>query len=506
MLTGMRYAVILLLLACITSPLNASSQFSDRFDEETLFSNLDRYERNQYEGLRYLMNDHQKIHYLKLPTRKERDEWLIKFWRMNDPTPSTRINERRVEHDTRVATARELYARDGIPGWDRRGETFVRFGKPDYVADVSGLVNENVQKGPGEVWHYYQLGIVVPFEDPFLNGEYTYFMEVATATTQYPHEMLTDEYGQITEWYQFSPSNIYGLYFGPSDELMKFYSLVENNRYFHSVDVKRPDLPCYFDITAFKSDKGKVRTDVSFEIPAKELSYTEVRDGWKTDFEASLAVYDIEMNEIVTVMDTVRIELPEKPEPDSPWLLPGQFTLILKPGYYRFGLELKDTETKKHGVYLSSRLLLPFGDSLAMSDVQLASYIEETGRGSRPSFIKGPLRVIPHPIHAYWMPDQVKFYFEIYGLDVDDEDFAFWEIEYSVEPKKGKKRKGTGYEDVSTDLSSKFATSGFGSRQTQRLEIETKNLWEGSFRMTVRVMDRRTRKSVEKIAYFSILE
>lgn len=499
------FLAAILLLSFISLP-GISSEFSDKFDEEGLYENLDKYERNQYLGLRYLMNDHQKLHYLKLPTRKERDEWLIKFWRMNDPTPSTRHNERRTEHDARVATARELYAKDGFPGWDRRGETFIRFGKPDFVADVSGLVNENMTKGPGEVWQYYQLGIVVPFEDSFLNGEYTYFMEVATVYTQYPHEMLTDEYAQVTEWYQFSPHNIYGLNFGPSDELMKFYSYVENNRYFHSADIKRPDLPCYFDITAFKSDKGKVRTDISFEIPAKELSYTEERNGWKTDFEASVSVYDMEMNEIVTVMDTVRIELPEKPEPDSPWLLPGQFTITLKPGYYRFGLEVKDHETNKHGTYLSSRLLMPFGESLSMSDVQLASYIEETGRGSRPSFIKGPLRVIPHPIHAYRMPDQVKFYFEIYGLDVDNEDFAFWEIEYSVEPKKGKRRKGTKYEDVSTDLSSKFATSGFGSRQTQRLEIETKNLWEGSFRMTVRVMDRRTRKSVEKIAYFSILE
>jgi len=104
------------------------------------------------------------------------------------------------------------------------------------------------------------------------------------------------------------------------------------------------------------------------------------------------------------------------------------------------------------------------------------------------------------------MPDPVKFYFEIYGLDVDNEDFAFWEVEYSVEPKKGKKRDGLGYKDVSTDLSAKFSTSGFGSNQTERIELATENLWEGSFRITVRVMDRRTRKSVERIAYFSILE
>ncbi len=506
MLSGMKSAILAVVLICLISPLSYSSKFSDKFDEESLFENLDRYEKRQYEGLRNLMNDHQKLHYLSIPEGKDRDEWLIKFWRMNDPTPSTRENERKREHETRVATARELYHLDDFPGWDHRGETFIRFGKPDFVTDVAGQVNENVAKGPGEVWHYYQLGIVVPFEDSFLNGEHTYFMEIPTVFTQYPHEMLTDDYGKLTEMYAFSPWNIYGLSFGPSDELMRFYSYIENNTYFHSADIKRPDLPYYFDITAFKGEKGKVKAEVSFEIPAKELSYTEVRDGWKTDFEASIAVYDMEMNEIVTVMDTVRIELPVKPEPDSPWLLPAQFTLALKPGYYRFGLEVKDHETNKHGVYLISRHILPFGESLAISDIQFASLIEETGRNSRPTFIKGPLRVIPHPIHAYRIPAPVKFYFEIYGLDVDNEDFGFWEIEYSVEPKKGKKRDGLGFKDVSTDLSSKISTSGFGSLQTQRLEIATENLWEGSFRLTVRVMDRRTRESVEKTTYFSILE
>ncbi len=113
--------------------------------------------------------------------------------------------------------------------------------------------------------------------------------------------------------------------------------------------------------------------------------------------------------------------------------------------------------------------------------------------------------MIPHPVHAYRKPDPVKFYFEIYGLDLDEEDFGFWEVEYSVEPKE-KKREGPVYKDVATVMSSKVNASGFGSTQHERLEIDSKDLWEGSFRLRVRVMDRRTRKSVETQTSFSILE
>jgi GWxTD domain-containing protein len=509
----LRYLIPVILLVCVLPSSIAAEGYTIPFDEEELFNNLDRYEKRYYEGLRYLMNDHQKIHYLKLPTREERDEWIVRFWKLNDPTPATKKNERRIEHEQRVKDAREQYPKDGFPGWDHRGETMIRFGKPDIIADIPGNIGgfgayssqgaaEDI-KMPGEVWQYFRLGMVVPFEDVNLSGEHVYYMEVRTAYSRRPHVMLTDGYRDYVESMSYSSSNVYDLFFTGSKELMTFYDHLEKNRHFHTADLARVPLPCYFDITAFKGGGGKVRTEVNFEIPARELSFEMGTDGYTTDFEVKVAVYDLNMEEVVSGMDVVDIDLPELPGPDSPWLLPAQFILTLDPGYYRFGLEVRDRRTKKHGTFLTSRNIAPIGDSLAVSDIQLASLITEAG--GRTSFIKGPLRVIPHPVHAYRKPDPVKFYFEIYGLDLDDEDFGFWEIEYSVEPKE-KKREGPVYKDVGTVISSKFNASGFGSTQYERLEIDSKELWEGSFRLRVRVMDRRTRKSVETMTSFSILE
>jgi GWxTD domain-containing protein len=512
MFSPLQYSIPFILLLCvIPDPAGAEGHITP-FDEEELYSHIDRYERRRYEGLRYMMNDHQKMHYLTIPTRKERDEWVVRFWRLNDPTPATKKNERRIEHKQRVEDAREQYPKDGFPGWDHRGETLIRFGKPDIIAEVPGNIGFGAQsanntpqdtKMPGEVWQYLKLGMVVPFEDVNLSGEHIYYMEVKTGYTLYPHQMLTDYYGDYVESMSYSSSNVYNLFFAASKELMTFYSHLENNRHFHTVDIAHVPLSCYFDITSFKGGPGKLRTEVNFEIPARELSYEEGPQGFRTDFEVRVAVYDLSMEEVVSGMDVVDIDLPELPGPDSPWLLPAQFILTLDPGYYRFGLEVMDRRTKKHGVFLASRNIAPMGDTLCVSDIQLASSIEEAG--GRTSFIKGALRVIPHPVHAYRKPDPVRFYFEIYGLDIDDEDFGFWEIEYSVEPKE-KKRWGPVYKDAGTVMSSKFNASGFGSTQYEHLEIDSGELWEGSFRLRVRVMDRRTREYVETMTSFSILE
>jgi len=76
----------------------------------------------------------------------ERVRLLRKFWVMLDPTPTTEVNERRVEHFRRVYQARLNFA-EGIKaqhgrGWDRRGDITIRFGAPDHRSWSDHLVFE----------------------------------------------------------------------------------------------------------------------------------------------------------------------------------------------------------------------------------------------------------------------------------------------------------------------------------------------------------------------------
>jgi len=206
------HTILFILMFCMFPTAIAAEGYKVPFDEEEFYTHLDRYEKRRYEGLRYLMNNHQKMNYLKIPTRKERDEWVLTFWKMNDPTPATKMNERKIEHEQRVNDARLEYSKKDFPGWDHRGETLIRFGKPDFIADVAGDIGWSSRRGlhmPGEVWHYYKLGMVVPFEDVNLNDECIYFMKIRTNHTVYPHEMLTDFYGIVRESSDYSGGNAY---------------------------------------------------------------------------------------------------------------------------------------------------------------------------------------------------------------------------------------------------------------------------------------------------------
>ncbi len=57
--------------------------------------------------------------------------YLEQFWLRRDPDMMTRVNERIIEHYRRVWYARTFFA-DKVSPWDKRGEVYIRYGKPDY--------------------------------------------------------------------------------------------------------------------------------------------------------------------------------------------------------------------------------------------------------------------------------------------------------------------------------------------------------------------------------------
>ena len=147
--------------------------------------------------------------------------------------------------------------------------------------------------------------------------------------------------------------------------------------------------------------------------------------------------------------------------------------------------------------------LTPFTASPSISDIQFASSIKETEANQR--FVKGTLQVVPHPIHAYRLPFPISLYFEIYGLDTDAQGIAYYRVEYKIVPLE-KRRKGPVVKEVPSAISSSFETSGYGATQPQHISVAPENLWEGPFRFTVTVTDRRSFRSATKSEDFSILK
>ena len=207
------------------------------------------------------------------------------------------------------------------------------------------------------------------------------------------------------------------------------------------------------------------------------------------------------MRKIAFERDRIKVTAGSRP---GPMLLPGQVALRLKPGHYWMGLEAYDSYTKKRASFMRDIEIAPRNGSPEISDIQFASSIRDAEPGSR--FAKGNLQVVPHPIRAYRIPFPVSFYFEIYGLDTDEDGKAFYRVEYRIVPLE-KRRRGPVLQDMPANVSSAFETSGYGSTQPQRLSIATKELWKGPFRLDVTVTDRRDLpNAATKSAEFSILK
>jgi len=528
------------------------------FDEEALFNRLHHREKIRYNGLQYLMNDYQKRQYISLETWDERDEWLRCFLLELDPTPTTRRNERKKEHFDRVKLAGDKYGCDDPPGWDDRGEILIRYGQPDSMKRVLAEINRLEPLIPGEIWYYWSLRMLTTFTDPHFSGRYIRTTEAAgyepwsdsfdeanyfkssrmiledLASTYDPDNPsrrsnvinkflpmhtdpdLTDSRNAFDKeaidyvhyWSIPKDAMLHVTFRNVTDEYVKtdrtlneFHHQIQTTRFIHYPGYSL-DMQAFFDITAFHVGQEELRTEINFEIPVSEVTFDTTGGMLEAQVELRVKVWDMEYNEITEKEEMVKISVPNRRNAKVPAYLSGQVLLSLAPGYYRFGLETIDINSGNRGVFKSSRKLNCCTD-LSLSDIQFARVIHEGDEDS--SYRKGALIVIPYPLRLYLKPVPVSFYFEIYGLDTDKEDYGFYEVEYSVAPME-RKRWGLVYVDRETGISANFKASGLGSQQPMRLEINTDNLWSDRFVLRVKVTDSRMMKSTEHLASFAIVD
>jgi GWxTD domain-containing protein len=130
--------------------------------------------QSEIAGLQYILNPYQLKQFFSLASDSLRREWIDEYWRALDPTPTTPKNEMMIEHYVRVRLAKEFFGSDLWPGWDKRGEVFIRYGPPNYRGKIHAEVTARKIHPPGELWFYKKHAMVVQFEDFNLNGNYIY--------------------------------------------------------------------------------------------------------------------------------------------------------------------------------------------------------------------------------------------------------------------------------------------------------------------------------------------
>jgi GWxTD domain-containing protein len=480
--------------------------------EKKLVARLSPGELREYYGLQYIIGDAKRMEYLSLRTPRARAEWLEKFWIEVDPSPTTVENEARSEHEQRVAMARDLFKMDKAPGWDGRGEILIRFGRPTYATKIMGDVTSAGLELPKEVWYYENLNMGVTFSDINLKGRYTYAVpQHAMKPPGPPGDRAftppTPDYvaGYDTRemFLRLRPDGIREI------EKMKaskadenFFIYLEKYAAIYSCDTEWLPLPLYFDVASFRGGDWSDRVDVDFEIPAAALRTGASGGSPGAEVDLRVLVRDENLREVALGRDSIDLAGSGDALANAP-LLPGQIVLALEPGRYSVGIEAREKGSNRRAAFRTKVEVPAYTASPSISDIQFASGIEETSENLR--FVKGNLRIVPHPLHAYRIPHPVVFYFEVYGLETNKEGIASYKVEYKIVPLE-KRRWGPVLKEATTAISSAFETGGYGRTQPQRLSIATDELWQGPFRLDVKVTDLGTSRTAAQSATFSIVE
>ena len=104
------------------------------------------------EEIVYIISEREREIFLKLSSDEQRESFEKMFWEVRDPTPGTKRNEYREEHEERLEYAIKFLGRDSLkPGWmTDRGRMYITLGKPREVQTFSGGGTIH----PLELWFY----------------------------------------------------------------------------------------------------------------------------------------------------------------------------------------------------------------------------------------------------------------------------------------------------------------------------------------------------------------
>ena len=385
-----------------------------------------------FAGIQYLLSGHQTRQFLKLPNDDRRHEWLDKFWKQRDPTPTTPKNEMLVEHRIRVNLAQQFYKSKKWPGWDKRGEVFIRYGPPDYRGKIWGevTVNRGVTP-PGELWYFRKHDMLVSFQNFGLRGEFIYSIDPLGAaeglspemvefllydtseslTKRIPQNLLVHFAGPIQRdppqfvdivreqaYYQNKPrellEDIDALINPDMPEMMprdmsilfqketvrkvanNFEITLEEHPSSYPFNFDRKELPFYFAVDQFKGGEDVNRVEVQLELPL--TIEAEAGAAFEETYHAEVVIWDSEFNEVSRRERD--IVLRKGPQIES-WsnLIPTQMVMSLKEGYYRMGISVEGVHHGRSSSYRTSFSCEPFGVVLGLSDIVFARHIAQAG-------------------------------------------------------------------------------------------------------------------------------
>jgi GWxTD domain-containing protein len=387
----------------------------------------------------YIITGEEKTYFLNLPTETERGQFMLRFWKVRDPDPSTPDNEFKLEHYRRIAVANKFLGTSGIAGWRTiRGRVYILLGPPqgmqtDTTPVPSGVWEQNLfgrfelrhvyrHHGGAEVWEYYGISKKTPYWVQFIfldkDGSGNYEL-AGTVKAGQPWEK-----GSIRSKADVFANPTLSSMHDYFDQLETQTVVLKNP--FEKEDVLKgivktqvsyDYIPLKFEAFHLTGTEEKTHSTLSAEIPYSALS-SKLEDG-KHYFSLS-AIIDTRDRDDQVVSSGSRefnFELTDTEYSHSKdQIYTLYIPITLKSDSYKIELIVLDNYSGKVGT-LEEEIFLPSfaGDRLMLSYIFLSSPNEE--KGVHEDVLQ--LMNMSEMKKAFHVGEEMRVLFEVYNLTID---------------------------------------------------------------------------------------
>lgn len=509
---------------------------------------LDRWEEGP---MRYILRPEQEKEYRSLTDDAHRAAWISGFWGSLDPDPETFFNERRFEYWSRVERANALFADSTKPGWmTDRGKFYILLGPPDEIESFPFRSGNDARFDPRFVrenpdyprhtlpprsvtrWTYRQPpgegldpGTIIAFREDS-SGEYylsregidydRIFRDVTAnlMSREQPGGARLPR-GRDSQTVAEKTASMGRV--GPGVDALSTLSLLADLGRIQQQALERDWLqevvrtreffgvfPVRSSHHFYRSQEGLTYVEINLAVDEQARTPAGPRGGPAV---SPPAPYSLSARLISNADPARRIEFDAaggfaatsfQEEGQDRWVF--QSGAGVAPGNYTLLVAIVAAESNRIGSWREAVEVPDLsGEGLLLSDLMLASRVETlidspAGAYKQP-FVHGRLRVVPDIDRTYRAGDELGFYYQVYGA--------------STEAATGR---------TSLDLLYRFerleagASLPLGSpvslqeqhESSQAFTLPLRNWPAGSYRLTVKVIDRVTGRSTERQADFSV--
>jgi GWxTD domain-containing protein len=446
-------------------------------------------ERMPFESLDFLSSseeleayqDEDKAHFLRL------------FWKRRDPTPTTQVNERQLEHYRRVAYANVHFAAPklDLPGWkSKRGEFYIRYGEPVVKWRELGEVSMGVGLVPPRwFWSYGEEGreVTLTFADTFLNGEYNF---------PFPNK----NWGPAD--FRNSPATI-------------AQRLIETLPEDYQHDYGGEPLEFAYRTVEYRGYEGMTDLELIYGIRNIHLEFSRSGQMAEALVERRAVLFDLDWNEVARTVEEQSFQVPPTQATNPNRIVVEKAEFQVPAGNYWLALNIRDQESKRVGIVKAEVEVAPYDNqTLAISSLVLANRLPPAEEAER--FSRGDLAVIPRLSRYFQASQPLMVYYEIYNLTRDRRGDTWYQTEYTISrhpekrgflsqalsaissPFRGKQK----WESVSS------ITEYWGDSATEigKLEVDMSKAELGEYQLRLTVTDMNSGQRAEREVAFRLVE